>query len=172
MFRTIALLFIIAATYCVTANAQIADSWRAFRSDKGKFSVKVPCKMDLEVKKADPKDPNDIDQIYHSCDAAAGYFAVIYVDFKIVLDDKSMLDTYSGGLTEGSTLVSQKDIKLGRLPGRELVLTKNQNGVDLKFRWRVYLKGKRLYALTVGTEASAAASPDVTKFLTSFTVLK
>ncbi len=159
------------AICCVGVDAQTA-AWQKLTSVEGKFSVMMPCKAEVDVDKPDPEDEDAADQTFYSCSLESGYFMVTYTDFKEVIDDKGMLDAYRDGIAEESTIISEKPITLGSAPGRELVLSKTTDEIKQLFKWRFYLKGKRIYALTVGTENPRLGSPDINKFLTSFKIGK
>lgn len=171
MLRNLILVLFVSVLLCSGADAQTAK-WQKFSSDEGKFSVMMPCKAEVDVEKPDPEDEDAVEQTFYSCSLESGYFMVTYTDFKEVIDDKGMLDAYRDGIAEGATIVSEKSITLGSTPGRELVLSKTTDEIEQVFKWRFYLRGHRIYALTVGTEKPRAGSPDMTKFLNSFKIGK
>ncbi len=171
MLREISLLLFAAAFFCSGVSAQTA-AWQKFKSDEGKFSVTMPCKAEVDVEKPDPEDEDAVDQTFYSCSLESGYFMVTYTDFKEVIDDKGMLDAYRDGIAEDSTIVLEKSITLGSVPGRELVLSKTIDEIEQIFKWRFYFRGHRIYAMTVGTEKPSAGSPDIMKFLNSFKIGK
>jgi hypothetical protein len=68
------------------------------------------------------------------------------------------------GNLEGN-LASEKDIKLGKHPGREIQIVA---GGKRLFRARVYLVDQRLYQVVVFGTKEAATSKEADKFLDSF----
>ena len=164
------ILLLVAAAFCVTfASAQTKSPWEVFRSAKGKFSVSMPCKPEIE---SQPKDAEGPELTFHSCNNTSGSFVVTYADFDVVLGKKAMLDAYVDGTVAGATLVSQKSIWLGRIPGRELVLSSTKDDVTTISKWRIYLSGKRIYSVTVATDAPVPAEADISKFMSSFAIRK
>jgi hypothetical protein len=163
------ILLLLGCVFCFTgANAQAKQSsWQLVKSAEGKFTVSMPCKPVIETQ---PADGDVAAQVYHSCSNEAGRFVVTYSDFGTVLDSKSMLDAYSEGTLSGGTLISKKPLLLGRIPGRELVLSSCDENAAIVYKWHIYHVGKRIYAITAGSQNPVDAAADITKFLSSFAI--
>ena len=166
------LLLLAAVILSINTSAQTAATaaaWTKHDSAKGRFSVLTPCAFDPGTETA--PEPNS--DAYHSCSAAGGYFVISYADLPPVPEAKkqSILDAMRDGLVKGlkAQLLSEKKIVVGTNPARELVTVSKIDNADYIYKWRVFVNGVRAYSVGVGTLKANAASPNVDKFLTSFT---
>jgi hypothetical protein len=168
MLKKLVLLLTVGVLCYTTINAQ-AKQWQLVKSAEGKFTVNMPCKPVIETQPAD-NNAEVAAQVYHSCSNETGRFVVTYSDFDMVLDSKSMLDAYSEGTVSGGTLISKKPLLLGRIPGRELVLSSCDENAAIVYKWHIYHVGKRIYAITAGSQKPVDGAADITKFLSSFAI--
>jgi hypothetical protein len=100
-----------------------------------------------------------------------GYFIATYGDYVIESSDKeATLNAVRDGMAKGGKgeMISEKKISLDEHPGREIVLKVMVENRDVRFKWRIFLVGRRLYQIGVGTAKVDAEPPDVAKFLLSF----
>ena len=162
------ILLLFGAAFCFTsASAQTNSTWQLLKSPKGKFSVNMPCKPEVETQ---PKDANGPEITFHSCNGTHGNFVVTYADFDLLEGTKETLDAYVEGVVGDSTVVSERAILLGKIPGRELVVSVHKDGLTLIYKWRIYLSGKRIYAITVASPKPVPGEADTSKFMSSFAI--
>ena len=150
-------------------NAQPAE-WKEFASKDGRFTVLFPGTP--EQSKADTE--SDFGKgVLHMNTVQVGrtMFGAHYCDFppdvkKVPL--KQVYDSSRDGAAENmqGKLMSEKEVKLGDHPGREIQISV-ANGRQL-FRARVYLVEQRLYQVVVFGTKEAATSKDADKFMDSF----
>jgi len=173
MFRKMALLFALTAFCCIAASAQAADQWQTFKSENGKFSVLMPCKPAVEAQEV-KSDDGPVKQAFHSCENRTGYFMVTFVDYPKASKEKAMLDAYrdNGLKSTGSKVVTEAPLTLDTYPGREIVANGLVDKSEVVFNWRIYLVDKRIYALTAATTKENSKSPDISKFMSSFSLVK
>ena len=151
--------------------------WERFNSPEGNFNILMPSKPAIDLKDVDTA-VGTLKLHLFSASTDTGYFLVSYGDYPSapadLNDAESVLNGVRDGIVNGSTseLVSEKKISLYSYPGREIVTKKATQGDVIVFKWRIYLVGRRLYQIAVGTTQKDAEMPDVNKFLTSFDLNK
>jgi hypothetical protein len=155
--------------FTVSLNAQ-DDEWTKYSSTKGRFSITVPCEFSVEEENVPTGDGQTIAQVYHSCAGPVGFYIASYADFTIAGPQNVMLDAFRDGVAKGAqgTIISERSIKLGSYAGREFETAHLVRDQDFRFRWRIYLVGKRMYGTGVGTPLADSKSPDIARYLASF----
>jgi len=145
------------------------SEWKKFTSKEGRFKVLMPA----TPKPRQHETESDFGKgtlIMAVAEHAGGMFSAGFCDFpeeikKVPVD--RVLDSSRDGCVANlaGKLVSDKKIKLGDHPGRDI-----QVEIDGKhiFRARVYLVGPRLYQVVVFGPKQLATSKDAEKFLNSF----
>jgi hypothetical protein len=133
----------------------------------------MPCKPEIEIQPAEAEKNIPKGTLY-SCNSGTINYLITYSDFEIVLDSKSMLDAYAEGAVDGSTVISKRPLLLGRIPGRELVLTSciEGGGPPMVYKWHIYHVGKRIYAVTSASQDPISDAANVSRFMTSFAILR
>lgn len=169
MLRELILLLAV-GVFCLTAaSAQAPQTWQPYRSAEGRFSVSMPCKPEVETQN---NAEDGTTSIYHNCYGPNGSYIVTYSDFREALDSKTMLEAFAEGTRSNSTLVSEKPVLLGRLPGREMVLASCDEGTAIIYKWRIYVSGKRIYAITAASGDPVGNTADANKFFASFAITR
>lgn len=151
-------------------------TWSTFNSPEGRFSALMPTKPKIEVRDVDSKVGKITLYSYTSSNNVA-YFHASYGDYPQEPTPgtlEAVLDGVRNGVVQGlqAELLDEKKITLGGFAGRELTAKRIVDGNEVRFKWRMYIVGRRLYQLAAATSKADAESPDVAKFLTSFQVTK
>ncbi|MCI0700756.1 MAG: hypothetical protein L0241_06720 [Planctomycetia bacterium] len=167
------LLALCALVFLTTsATAEDKPEWKAFKPKGGRCSIEAPGKLVTqpvqEFKQGDVKIKLHM-FILESDDGKTAY-GLGYADFP-VNPDADLADKVLRGAQDGAMkgvkgkLVTSRDLKLGKYPGREFTLTlpdKNQ------YRSRIYLVEGRLYQVIVVGSKDFVASLEARTFLYSF----
>ncbi len=161
--------------FAVGANPICADDqpeWKEFASKEGRFKVLMPG----TPKQDKAETESDFGKgVLHMNTVQAGktMYGANYCDFPAEIKKtplKQVFDSSRDGAVanlEGK-LASEKDIKLGEYPGREILI--DLAGGKRLFRVRVYLVDQRLYQVVVFGTKEAATAKEADKFLDSFTL--
>ena len=165
---SVVLMFV--AGGAVTARADDPPEWKEFISKDGRFTVLMPGtpKQDMAETESDFGKG-----VLHLNVAQAGptMYGANYCDFPAAVKKaplKQVFDSSRDGAVtnlEGK-LVSEKDVKLGEYPGREIRI--DVAGGKRLFRVRVFLVDQRLYQVVVFGTKDEATSKESDKFLDSF----
>lgn len=151
------------------ADAPPAPAWETYTSKDGGFSIDFPSK------------PQEKDQggmkltmaqfgtsAADTREATCGVVFVKLPDPKV--DSKKVLDGAIARHKEGATIIEDKDVKLGKHPGKSLVVENTRHR-----KWmRVYLANGTLYIANCGGpfDRAAADGPIAMKTLDSFKLAK
>jgi hypothetical protein len=158
------------AVGAITVCADDEPDWKEFACKEGRFKVLMPGAP--KEKKLETE--SDFGKgVLHMNTVQAGktMYGANYCDFPEEVKKtplKKVYDSSRDGAVanlEGK-LASEKDIKLGDYPGREIQI--DVAGGKQVFRARVYLVDQRLYQVVVFGTKEAATSKDADKFLESF----
>jgi hypothetical protein len=164
------LLMFIFASFCVGTLAQ-ESAWKEYVPEDETFSALVPCIPTSETE-TDPKTKQVSNQ--HTCMTSSIVFLVRQdKDVKgVSSDSKANLDSFCKGFMQGlgGELISQRDITLGKYPGRELVVRLVVKGQELRGKVRIYFVGNTAYTAGALALAAAAGEADIDKFLDSFSL--
>lgn len=155
-----------------------AAEWKEFSSKDGRYSVSMPGTPKETTQKV-PTPAGEIVTNVATLEPSKGVgYAVSYNDMPFD-DDKlkqpGVVDNVLDGSANGQVtnvkgkLISQKAIKLGEFPGREVHFEVPGQG---EIRSRIFLVGKRLYQTMVQGPKASVTSKDADKFLDSFKVTK
>ncbi len=168
------LLAVIAlAAVAVGGRADDKPAWKEFTSKEGRFKVLMPA----TPRQSDHDTESDFGKgVLHMNTARVGdmMYGANYCDFPPTVRDipiKAFLDASRDGAIanlEGK-LVSEKDVRLGKYPGREIRIDVGA-GRSL-FRVRVFLVEQRLYQAVVFGTHEAATSKEADRFLDSFQLI-
>jgi hypothetical protein len=168
MRSSIAVLIIAVEVSCASADDQ-AD-WKEFASKDGRFKVLMrgtPKQNNLDTESDFGKG------VLHMNVVQAGrtMYAANYCDFPAEIKKAPLKQVYDSS-RDGAVanldgkLASEKDVKLGEHPGREIKI--DVAGGKQLFRARVYLIDQRLYQVVVFGTKDTATSKEADKFLDSF----
>ena len=171
--RTYSLL-LITVLWCGFAEAtQQQVEWPKLESTEGRFRVVMPMKADSSVSEVDSKS-GKIPVYTFSSSNKTGSFMLSYADYPNAAstpeNEQAVIDAVRDGVLRGtkSVLVVESKLTLNGHPGREMRATRMIEGTEMIFSWRIFLVGRRLYQLAVGTTKADSESPDIKKFFTSF----
>ena len=162
------LISLAAGSTCLHADHQ--PKWKEFASKEGGFKVVMPG----TPKQEEFDTESDFGKgVLHMNRAQADktIYAANYCDFPTEIKMapiKKVYDSSRDGAVanlEGK-LVSEKEIKLGKHPGREIQI--EVAGGKQLFRARVFLVEQRLFQVVVMGTKKAATSRDADRFLDSF----
>jgi len=174
MTRSANRLAVLCVLLCCCAAAGDKPKWKSFASVDGRFEVLMPG----QVKSFDTDVANDLGpSVLHMNVATAGetMYVANWVDFPRdavnELPDRMLDDSREGALENlDGELVSEKKIKLGQHPGREIVIKVEK--LDRLFHARVYLVENRLYQVLAFGPPDVVKSRESQKFLDSFKLMK
>ena len=170
MRPTCGLLALASCVLLVRADEKPAATWKEFASKDGQFKVLMPGTP--KPRKVDAESDLGKHVLYmNTVEAGGTMYGANYCDFpaeirKVPL--KQVYDSSRDGAVENlkGKLLSEKDIKLGDSPGREIQI--EVAGGKSLFRVRVYLVEQRMYQVVVMGTKKAATSKESEKFLDSF----
>jgi hypothetical protein len=154
----------------VSGVADEPTEWKEFASKEGRFNVLMvgtPKQDKLDTESDFGKGVLNMNSIR----VGGTMYAANYCDFPAEIKEAGLKQVYDSS-RDGAVanlqgkLASEKDVKLGEHPGREIQIDV-QGGRQL-FRVRVYLIDQRLYQVVVFGTKAAATSKDADKFLDSF----
>ncbi len=171
MLRKLTLL-LMAGVFCfVSANAQA--KWQVVKSADGKFTASMPCKPEIEIQAADPEKKTPKGTSY-GCTLGATYYQITYTDFEALPPERSLLDVFVEGVTNDTAVISRKPLLLGSIKGQDVVFADcdEEAKSSMIFKWRVYQKGTRIYAVTSTGPDPIPDAAHVSRFLTSFVILR
>jgi hypothetical protein len=169
MIIKVVLLLVLTSLSSIAVSAQKANTWHNFRSAAGRFSIDIPCEPKVA---SEPVEDAASSQFYHSCSGESAYFMISYLDMKTAAKPKLVLDKFRDGVVSGSgaTIISETSITLMRHPGRAVTTKTTVNGVDVIYNWHFYFVRKRIYGVGMAVSQSRSDSPDINRFLSSFTL--
>jgi len=166
-------LSIVALCLAVVAPSARCDDqpeWKEFVAKDGRFKISMPGtpkKRELETESDFGKGVLYMNVV----EVGKTMYAANYCDFPAEVKKATLQQVYDSSRDgavanmEGK-LVSEKNVKLGKHPGREIRINVAE-GKRL-FRVRVYLVEQRLYQVVVFGTPETATSKDADKFLDSF----
>jgi hypothetical protein len=144
------------------AGGSAQDAWKEFTWKEGKCSVLLPGKPMA------PKGQAKTLQV----SGKEGVYILLYEDNPAMAKAepatiKQVFDAARDGLvkTLKGKLLSDKEVKAGKYPGRELQIETPMTGT---YRTRLYQVGPRYYQLILVAPKEAATSKDADKFFGSF----
>jgi hypothetical protein len=149
------------------------DSWKEFRSQAGRFSVRLPG-TPKEDKQAIDTAVGKIDMflfVYEVSNDVA--YLIMYNDYPedvvAKADKTTMLDGARDGAVENvkGKLRSEKNVSISGSPGREIVVDTSDAPLST-IKSRMYLVKNRLYQVMAVVPKGKETSKDVDKFLDSF----
>lgn len=171
--RTYSLLLVMLLCCGFAGAIQQPVEWTKLEPTEGRFRAFLPTKAEptvSEVNSASGKIP-----VYTFASSNnTGSFMLSYADYPNAASnpahEQSVLDGVRDGVLKGTegTLISESKLTLNGYPGREMKATRMVDGTEMIFSWRLFLVGKRLYQLAVGSSKADSESPDIKKFFASF----
>ncbi len=150
------------------------SSVAAYRSTSGGFSIRFPGGRtpDLEDK---PIAGGLVTLHFFKSQKGSSAYIVGYNELpKSGRTAKQVLDDARDGAIEsiGATLEKEIPLTIDGNPGREVVMTAEKSGINLRQRLRMYIVKSRLYQTIAVSPTFAPQPADEQDFLDSFTLLK
>jgi hypothetical protein len=145
------------------------DDWKPFAPQFGGFSVLVPGKP-MQHKQNVKTAAGIVAVTFYTVAKDAETYLVGYSDFpetavKPGTEEKHLDNAKDGAIARAKgTLESEKNIKLGKHVGRELLI----RGEDKFVRTRIYAVNKRLYQTMMVGAKDSVLGKDADRFLDSF----
>lgn len=164
------LISLLMTTVAADAQAQMKE----FVSAEGHFRVLMPGTPAVETHSVTFADSNASATMYMtSVDLGDDVtYAVMYYDYPPGVafgTPQQILAKARDTSVSGKTLVSDKPIHLGRVPGRAYKVTLSDGNV---MEARIYLVGQRLYDMVVGATPALIDGLDRKTFFDSFKIVK
>ena len=144
-FAVLLLLLSVATAYGIQAQTE----WVRFTSPKGLFSVLLPHEAKLEAQ-PDSTPEAIAHQRFNDFENGYGFVMESFENAPASDPEKYLEGTRDGivNVTKG-TLISETKLSLDGHPGREVAMSfKNENGVVIFSRTRIYLVGTNLFSLS------------------------
>jgi hypothetical protein len=161
------LSFAVSATFIYSADP---PEWKEFASKEGRFTVLMPGTP--KQNKADTESDFGKGVLYMNVmQIGKVMYGANYCDYPAEVKKASIKKIYDAS-RDGAVanmkgkLDSEKDIKLGEYPGREIRIEVAEG--KYLFRARVYLVEQRLYQVVILGTPEDATSKEADKFLDSF----
>ncbi|MEW6494141.1 MAG: hypothetical protein AB1589_16755 [Cyanobacteriota bacterium] len=154
----------------------IAQSiWKSFSSEEGGFTVLMPGSPTEDQRDINTKVGAVPINLFYVARPNEALYGVAYADLpKDVslnsLDINQLLNSFASGFAQGSggRIVSQKTIRIGDFPGREIRLQYQQGEIG---RGRIFLANKRLYQVVVITSKESSLTKSIEGFFKSFRIV-
>ncbi len=150
------------------APAAAGPAWETATSKEGKFTVELPGKPNEQKQGAMTILGAEFGTT--ATDDRTAMCGAVFVELPAVPPDvKQTFDGATLRHKDGATVVEEKDVKLGDVPGRHLVV---ENASHRKYM-RLYIKGSTMYLVNCGGPFDRAATdgPIATRVLESFKLL-
>ncbi len=149
--------------------------WKPFSSKEGGFTVLMPGSPTEDQRNINTKVGTVPVNSFYVVRPDEALYGVAYADFpKEVslnsLNINQLLNSFASGFAQGSggRVVSQRNIRLGDFPGREIRLQYQQGEIG---RGRIFLADKRLYQVVVITSKESGLPKSIEGFFKSFRLL-
>lgn len=165
MFKKV-LTFAIISLFAIQGFAfQTPGEWRKLVPDDKSFSVLMPTAWEKQDQKKDTEYGPVLSQIWVS-KVPNGVYLIGMTDYPIDIDSKKelQLDRDNFLTAVKATLVSDTDITVGKIPGKEFV----GKSATHTFKSVIFVIGRRAYQAVAGEPTSNVDENRVEKFLGSF----
>ncbi len=167
----IALLMVIGGA--IAFAAEDSAQWINYTSPAGHYSVLVPSQPKLMTQESTTPSGAKVPQYIASVEISSVDYMVAYFDYTAA--NTFSFDKARDGMLANvkGTLQSEKPIKLGRYPGRDVMISANNNGVEFLSHVKFYDVNKRIYIIQFIVSKSSQTietGANATKFFDSFKV--
>jgi len=176
MQRRVRTVFTALTLIAASSLALAGPQFKSFASKAGAFSVLMPGTPQQQTKVVDsPAGKLHVHLFVVPLDGGNTAYMASYIDYDPQLIAAAPADKLLDGARDGQVssvkgkLASEKRLKLGRHPGRELRITLKQG---MFIRSRLYLVGNRLYQCLVVGKKAVVNSADAGRFFGSFKTTK
>jgi TonB family protein len=158
-------LIIIAACCCIcfsqTRDQKDASEWKEFSSAEGRFSVLLPGTPVSKVTE-NSTSSGKVKTYLFTLEVPRGFYLVSYLDYANYTDDEEFanrsLNAGRDGMlaqNKGTKLLSEKQIKIGRFSGREVLILQDGSSFGIM---ETYVVRGRLYEMAILVPAEVAFS--------------
>lgn len=148
-----------------------ADAWKTLAAPDGGFTVEMPGAAELTTRSGTVGDRTVFMKLYRVNNEGKYQFSISVVDVREAMQNQdrvpeTALDAYVQGLvkTVKGKLLSDKPVRLGIFPGRE-ILVESDGALS---RLQIYLANAFLYSVEVRSARKFVASADADRFFASF----
>jgi regulation of enolase protein 1 (concanavalin A-like superfamily) len=170
--RLFSLVLILAAT--VNAHAAAQSSWQTVTSKAGGFTVEMPTKPSFDKTSTRKGPGGQLKVLMIGCETDSGAYLVYKLEFPTAIvkgTEQSALDDVRNGFAEEwkGKVISEKRVRAEGKVGRDFTIRgrpEKDTGV-LTIRVRLYLDGKAVYAVLVGSAPNRELPEDAGRFLGS-----
>jgi hypothetical protein len=170
---TTALLMVIGGA--IACAAQDSSDWINYTSPTGHYSVLMPSQPKLMTQEGKTSSGNKVPQYIAVAEASSVTYMIAYFDYTAA--NTFSFDKARDGMLANvkGTLVSEKPISLGSYPGRDVMISGSNGGVEFLAHVKFYDVNKRVYMVQFilsKTNDTPEAATKATKFFDSFKVVK
>jgi hypothetical protein len=165
-----------AATKPAAEQSELPDGWKILSSQSGNYQVLMPAKTQNKTLTIPSKAGNlKAYMVTASLPSPETAYIMSHVEYPSQvdkMDKQKMLDDARDAVAKkGRKIVSEKQIEMNGFPGRELVITAEEKGQNLRMDAQMFLINRRLYQLlVVSTDGRRPENAD--DFFSSLKLLK
>jgi hypothetical protein len=153
----------------VAAGCSKKAEWQEFSSPDGRFSITFPAKAEEEVKTLNTAEgPVEMHEYLATLGNRA--FLATYSDYAKGEDEvkaETRLAGWRAGVMKGRTLITEREMTVDGLPGRELIMDTPEG---LQIQARAFYRGKRLFQALVAAPKGDLHPDETTRFLGSLKI--
>jgi hypothetical protein len=165
MRRRVVLIALLALNVGAPAHAW-AQTWMTYESEAGHFRIDMPGKPDVSRPTSEKGNTQTAAMLLTKSEAYVVMFSDAHPNTQSVLPPAEMLEKIQDAQAQGHKLLRGKPIAIAGNPGREYVIVRTDNQVQVV---RTTIAGGRLYQLFYGVEGQIEpTSPDMRRFFGSF----
>jgi hypothetical protein len=148
----------------IAPSAPATEQWKRFSSTAGKFTVLFPGTPKETSKTSGPITfyTTDFTQEIEGPDTE---FIVVYAEVPVA-KSKDVFDGFNKGVASTGRVLTSRDIKLEKYPGKETTVAVTEDGITVTVQARTYTVDDRFYAVV-----SAGPDADKQKFFDSFALV-
>jgi hypothetical protein len=171
------ILVLLGTTLLLSACGTEVIKFQSFSSTEGAFSVLMPG-TPKTTKQSNTVSDTTVDLYLFSASTpdSNGVYTVIYMDYPAdqvkLMSSQFLLESYRDGVVQGlkGKILSEKDVTLGQLSGKELEISSENNGSAMYNRGQIYLSKNRIYQVFVVYQDGKQSAKDIQTFLDSFKI--
>lgn len=168
----VAVMTTLAGLMLLLAGASWGQTWSEYRSEEGNLRIEMPGLPKLNTAAIPIGNNETAPMVEAQMATRQAAYQVSYISYPRRIGQSAatdvLLDNFRNKMAAGSSYRSEKQLTLGRFPGREFVVVE-PNGRNTAVR--LYWVRGRLYQLMVTGGAGIETNPDARRFLESFALL-
>jgi hypothetical protein len=167
----IGILAVIAPLSVTYAGSNVTPQWAQFTPADSSFTVSMPgSPQETTIPAGSPGSGTLTDDTFRSGENGNLVFIITYYDYPAgeleAMTPASIYSNMDRAIAAGYSIASKSDTTISGLPAHEIHAT----GSDVAVVARYVVVQNRVYVVEVDAQPAAADSPDVARFLNSFTV--